>query len=101
MGKLVVFWSPCEGKSKVTSSMCAVAGMFGAEYPEYSIAISHIGSDCMELGEKLDYRCGNTIKKEVHLNFFFYIEQKQTINFTLREKKHSLYLVKECLYFVI
>ena len=46
--------------------MCAVAGMFGAEYPEYSIAISHIGSDCMELGEKLDYRCGNTIKKEVY-----------------------------------
>lgn len=66
MGKLVAFWSPYAGKAKVTSSLCAIAGMFGAEYPEYSIAISHIGSDCMELGGKLDCRYRDSVKKELY-----------------------------------
>ena len=66
MGKLVAFWSPYEGKAKVTSSLCAVAGMLGMEYPELSIAISHIGSDCMELGEKLDCRHRHNIKEEIY-----------------------------------
>lgn len=54
MGKLITFWSPYRGKAKVTSSMCAVAGMFGILYPEYEIALSHTshGSVCLE--EKLD-----------------------------------------------
>ncbi|MBQ8039278.1 MAG: hypothetical protein IJ274_05325, partial [Lachnospiraceae bacterium] len=53
MGKIIAFWSPFVGKAKVTSSMCAIAGIFGAEFPEYSIAITHIGSDCTDLGKKL------------------------------------------------
>lgn len=54
MGKLITFWSPYQGKAKVTSSMCAVAGMLGILYPECEIAISHTshGSVCLE--EKLD-----------------------------------------------
>lgn len=54
MGKLITFWSPYQGKAKVTSSMCAVAGMFGILYPECEIALSHTshGSICLE--EKLD-----------------------------------------------
>lgn len=66
MGKIIAFWSPFVGKAKVTSSMCAIAGMFGAEFPEYSIAVTHIGSDCMDLGEKLDYRYENIPKEELY-----------------------------------
>lgn len=53
MGKLVAFWSPYEGKAKVTSSLCAIAGVFGMEYPETSVAISHGWQPGMDLEEKL------------------------------------------------
>lgn len=66
MGKIIAFWSPFVGKAKVTSSMCAIAGIFGAEFPEYSIAITHIGSDCTDLGKKLDYRYENIPKEEIY-----------------------------------
>lgn len=53
MGKLIAFWSPYEGKSKVTSSLCAIAGIFGMEYPEISVAISHGLQAGTDLEEKL------------------------------------------------
>lgn len=54
MGKLITFWSPYQGRAKVTSSMCAVAGMFGIQYPECEIAISHTSQGSASLEGKLD-----------------------------------------------
>jgi len=45
MGKLVVFWSPYAGAAKVTSSLCAIAGSFGMQYPEVDVAICSALSD--------------------------------------------------------
>jgi len=53
MGKLIAFWSPYVGKAKVTSSLCAIAGTFGLEYPELSVAISHGLQSGTDLEEKL------------------------------------------------
>jgi len=53
MGKLIAFWSPYKGKSKVTSSLCAVAGAFGLAYPELSVAISHGLQAGTDLEEKV------------------------------------------------
>ena len=53
MGKLIAFWSPYAGKAKVTSSLCAIAGVFGMEYPEVSVAISHGLHSGTDLEEKL------------------------------------------------
>lgn len=66
MGKLVTFWSPYEGKAKVTSSMCAIAAQFGMNYPELSIAITHSEPDDYSLEEKTDIRDG-TIKEKMEL----------------------------------
>lgn len=54
MGKLITFWSPYLGRAKVTSSLCAVAGMFGIQYPEWEIAISHTSQGSVSLEGKLD-----------------------------------------------
>lgn len=54
MGKLVTFWSPYIGKAKVTSSMCAIMGMFGILYPGISVAISHTNQNSLELETKLE-----------------------------------------------
>lgn len=45
MGKLVAFWSPYGGVAKVTSSLCAIAGSFGIQYPEMDVAICSALSD--------------------------------------------------------
>lgn len=66
MGKLVTFWSPFTGQAKVTSSLCAIAGMFGLQYPEISVAVSHIKQNSMELEEKLDNRSGWEAKQELY-----------------------------------
>ena len=66
MGKLVTFWSPYKGKSKVTSSMCAIAAQFGINYPELDIAITHTGLGNISLEEKLDTRVG-TIDEKLEL----------------------------------
>lgn len=55
MGKMVVFWSPVSGKAKVTSTVCAVSGMFGLEYPELRIAVCS-NDKKMDLEGKLDGR---------------------------------------------
>lgn len=64
MGKLVTFWSPYSGKSKVTSSMCAIATQFGMDYPELSIAISHTGPGEFSLEDKIDARIGTMEEKQ-------------------------------------
>lgn len=66
MGKLVTFWSPYAGHAKVTSSMCAIAGIFGMQYPEYDIAITHTKKNSMELEEMLDSQTGQEIKQEIY-----------------------------------
>ncbi len=66
MGKLVAFWSPFIGQAKVTSSLCAIAGGFGIQYPEISVAISHITSTSMDLEEKLDNRSGMEVRRELY-----------------------------------
>ncbi len=66
MGKMITFWSPYIGQAKVTSSLCAVAGMFGMEYPELSIAISHIHRDSLALEEKLDSSTPVETRKELY-----------------------------------
>ncbi len=66
MGKLVAFWSPYAGKAKVTSSLCAIAGAFGMEFPEISVAISHIAQDSMALEERLDDRAGKKIRQDLY-----------------------------------
>ena len=58
MGKIIAFWSPYQGTSKVTSSLCAVAGAFGLLYPELHVAISRTKQGGTELEGKLDYRAG-------------------------------------------
>lgn len=64
MGKLVIFWSPYAGKSKVTSSMCAIAAQFGMNYPELCIAVSHTNPDEFVLEEKIDIRTGEEEEKQ-------------------------------------
>lgn len=66
MGKLVTFWSPYAGKSKVTSTMCAVVAAFGMQYPEFEAAVTHINPDSMDLEERLDYRVRTEEKKELY-----------------------------------
>ena len=66
MGKLVVFWSPFVGQSKVTSTMCAVAGAIGITYPNLELALTHAQMDSMELEERLDFRSGTSEKKELY-----------------------------------
>ena len=66
MGKLVVFWSPFAGQSKVTSTMCAVAGAIGITYPNLELALTHAQMDSMELEERLDFRPGASDKKELY-----------------------------------
>lgn len=66
MGKLITFWSPFPGLAKVTSSMCAVAGMMGILYPELDVAVSHTKSGSIELEERLDFRIGVEKKKELY-----------------------------------
>lgn len=56
MGKQVVFWSPYAGVSKVTASLCAIAGIFGMQYPELDIAISSVASDIVGPEEYLTER---------------------------------------------
>ena len=67
MGKLVAFWSPYTGRSKVTASLCAVAGAFGMWYPEITVAISSVGAKNRDLEECLDYR--TTSKQDIYRNF--------------------------------
>ncbi len=66
MGKLVTFWSPYSGIAKVTSSLCAVAGMFGLQYPELSVAISHSKQESIELEEKLDSLTEEKVREELY-----------------------------------
>lgn len=66
MGKLVAFWSPFIGQSKVTSTMCAVAGAMGIRFPKLEVALTHVQSDSMDLEECLDFRLGWNGKKELY-----------------------------------
>lgn len=66
MGKLVTFWSPYQGKAKVTATMCAVAGAFGILYPELDVALSHTSPDDMSLEEKLEFRNSLEERKELY-----------------------------------
>lgn len=66
MGKLVTFWSPFAGQAKVTSTMCAVAGAFGIQYPELEIALSHIKKKSIDLEERLEYRGSGKEKRELY-----------------------------------
>lgn len=66
MGKLITFWSPCIGQAKVTSTMCAIAGALGIQYPEMEIAISHTKPESMELEERLDCRSYRDGKKALY-----------------------------------
>lgn len=54
MGKLVSFWSPYPGHGKVTSSICGIIGGFTLQYPELSLAVSHVRNDPVTLLRKLD-----------------------------------------------
>jgi len=53
MGNLITFWSPYKGKAKVTSSLCAIVGMFGVQFPEWNVAVCDTQQESMELMEKL------------------------------------------------
>ena len=66
MGKLITFWSPYPGQAKVTSTMCAVAGALGMQYPELEIALSHTNYASTELEERLEYRLTREEKKELY-----------------------------------
>ena len=66
MGKLVTFWSPYVGQAKVTSTLCAVLGALGMQYPEFEIAIGHTKADSIELEERLDDRFCLENKKELY-----------------------------------
>ncbi len=66
MGKLVTFWSPYTGKSKVTSTVCAVAAAFGMQYPEIEVAVSHTNPNSTDLEERLDYRMKSEEKQELY-----------------------------------
>ena len=66
MGKLITFWSPYIGKAGVTSSMCAIAGMLGMQYPELSVAISHVNRNFIELEEKLDAATASGKQQELY-----------------------------------
>ncbi len=66
MGKLVTFWSPYQGCAKVTSSLCAVVGIFGIQYPELTVAVSHCKQNSMELEEKLDSYTTEKIRSELY-----------------------------------
>lgn len=59
MGKLVAFWSPYAGLAKVTSSLCAIVGAFGMQYPEYTVAISQIPTGFLGLECRLDHQLAN------------------------------------------
>jgi len=54
MGKLVSFWSPYAGHGKVTSSLCGIIGGFIMQYPELSLAVTHMQKDSVTLLTKLD-----------------------------------------------
>lgn len=69
MGKLVAFWSPYIGQAKVTSTICAIAGAMGMQYPEMSVALSYTVPGMTELEEKLDCQNRQEEKKEVYRNF--------------------------------
>lgn len=66
MGKLITFWSPYPGQGRVTSTMCAVAGAMGMEYPELDMALSHTKPDSTELEDRLEYRLTGEEQKELH-----------------------------------
>lgn len=53
MGKMIAFWSPVRGVSKVTSSLCAVMISFAMQYPQYEIAFSSVGKDDTSLEDGL------------------------------------------------
>ncbi len=102
MGKLVAFWSPYTGRAKVTSSLCAIAGMFGAEYPEYSIAISHTGSEGLNLGNKIDCRYACNIKEEVYSKSgiaSLIINCRQAVLTADRVRRSAIPLIMKSLYF--
>lgn len=53
MGKMITFWSPVRGMSKVTSSLCAVMISFAMQYPQYEVAFSSVGKDDTSLEDSL------------------------------------------------
>lgn len=65
MGKLITFWSPWKGQAGVTSAVCAIAGIFGMEYPELELALSHAQTESMELEKRMDGRPGRSGGKEL------------------------------------
>jgi len=66
MGKLVTFWSPYVGQAKVTSTLCAVLGALGMQYPELEVAICHTKAEYKELEKRLDYGFCLENKKELY-----------------------------------
>lgn len=66
MGRLITFWSPYSGQAKVTSTMCAVAGALGIQYPELEIALSHTKLASTDLEERLEYRLTQEEEKELY-----------------------------------
>jgi hypothetical protein len=68
MGKLVTFWSPYKGHGTTTSSLCAIAGGFLLQYPEWNLAISYTQKDSWDLPGKLDNRSWMHGKKDLFKN---------------------------------
>ena len=66
MGKLITFWSPYSGQARVTSTMCAVAGAFGIQYPELELALSHINQATRDLEDRLEYWVSKEERKELY-----------------------------------
>lgn len=69
MGKLITFWSPYAGQSKVTSTMCAIAGALGVQYPELELAITQTKPGTTELADCLDFRNRPGERKELYEKF--------------------------------
>lgn len=89
MGKLVAFWSPYEGHGKTTASLCAVLGGLIIQYPELSLAVSHVKNDMMPLLSKVDNNA-SIFKDNSRLNSFgidalrMYIGQNMLSSETIR-----------------
>ena len=66
MGKLITFWSPVKGQSKVTSSLCAVVAAFGMLYPQMKVAVTSVCGNASDLEDRLDEKIGWVKKQELY-----------------------------------
>lgn len=91
MGKLVSFWSPYAGHGKATSSLCSIIGGFVLQYPEVSLAVSHMKKDSIALLGKLDSKA--VVWKEKGLLDGFGMEALKMYS---RQRALSLDSVRRC-----